>query len=67
MAEFAKSNHVNALIKMTSFFADYGFYPQTGMEPLSIYKGEQKAKFLAADKIVKRQTKMMTFLQNQLA
>ena len=37
------------------------------MEPPGIYKGEQKAELLAADKIVRRQAKMMTFLQDQLA
>ena len=66
MAEFAASNHVNMLTKVTPFFADYGFHSQTGIEPPDIHTGEQKAEFLVADKIVKRQSKMMTFLQDQL-
>ena len=64
MAELATSNHVNMSMGIMPFFAYYDFYPQTGMELPSIYKGEQKAKLLAADKIVKKQAKMMTFLQD---
>ena len=67
MAKFAASNHVNASTGVTLFFADYGFHFWTGMELLGIYKGEQKVELLAADKIVKKQAKMMTFLQSQLA
>ena len=37
------------------------------MEPPGIYKSKQKAELLAADKIVRKQAKMMTFLQDQLA
>ena len=37
------------------------------MELPGIYKGEQKVKLLATDKIIKKQAKMMTFLQDQLA
>ena len=53
---------------MTLFFADYGFHPCTGIEPLRTFEdeGEQKAKLLAADKIICRQEKMMSFLQDQL-
>ena len=57
MAEFAASNHVNASMGVTLFFADYGFYFQTGIEFLGIYRGEQKAEFFAADEIVKNKTK----------
>ena len=49
------------------FFADYSFHPWTGMELFNTYKGEQKVKLLATDKIIKKQAKMMTFLQDQLA
>ena len=64
MAEFAVSNHINASIEVMPFFVDYGFHPRTGIEPLGMYKGKQKVKFLAADKIVKMQAKIMTFLQD---
>ena len=67
MAEFAASNHVNASTEVTPFVVDYGFHSQTDMEPLSTYDGEQKAELLAADKIVKKQAKIMTFLLDQLA
>ena len=67
MAEFAANNHVNASMGVMPFFTDYDFHLQTGMEPLGTYKSELKAEFLAADKIVMRQAKMMTFLQDQLA
>ena len=40
MAEFAASNYINASMKVTQFFTDYGFQPQTGMEPPGKYKGE---------------------------
>ena len=64
MAKFAASNHINASMGLTLFFADYGFHPQTGIEPLGTYKSEQKAKFLAADEIIRRQAKMIIFLQD---
>ena len=67
MAEFAASNYVNASTGVMLFFADYGFHSQTGIKSLGIYKDEQKAELLAADKIVKKQAKIMTFLQDQLA
>ena len=69
MAEFATSNHVNASIGVTLFFADHNFYPCTSIEPPGTYKreGEQQAELLAADKIVAQQAEMMTFLQDQLA
>ena len=66
IAEFAASNYVNASTEIMPFFADYGFYPQIGIEPPGTYKSKQKAKLLAADKIVKKQAKIMTFLQDQL-
>ena len=37
------------------------------MELFGTYKGKQKAKLLAAKKIVKKQAKMIIFLQDQLA
>ena len=58
------NNHVNTSTGVTLFFADYGFHPQIGMELPGMYKGKQKAKFLAANKIVKKQAKIMTFLQD---
>ena len=64
--EFAANNYVNAATKVTLFFANYIFHPQTSIEPLGIYKGEQKTKLLAANKTVKKQSKIMTFLQNLL-
>ena len=67
MAEFAASNYINASIRVTPFFADYDFHPQTGIKLLGMYKGKQKAKLLAADKIIKKQAKIITFLQDQLA
>ena len=67
IAEFAASNHINISIGMTLFFADHRFHPRTGIELSGTYKGEQKAEFLAADKIVYRQKEMMAFLQDQLA
>ena len=54
IAEFAASNHINASTGVTPFFADYGFHPQTNIEPPGTYKGKPKAEFLATDKIVKR-------------
>lgn len=61
MAEFVASNHVNASTGVTPFFADYGFHPRTGIEPPQTYEGERRAELLAADKIVRRQEKMMNF------
>ena len=61
MAEFTANNHLNASMGVMPFFADYNFHLLTGIEPPSTYKGKQKAEFLAADKIVKKQAKMMTF------
>ena len=52
MAEFAASNHVNASTDMILFFADHGFHPCTGIESSRTFEGEQKAKLLAANKIV---------------
>ena len=67
MAEFAVSNHINALTDVTPFFANHNFHPCTNIEPPRTYKGEQKAKLLAANKIIYRQKKMIAFLQDQLA
>ena len=67
MVDFAASNHINASTKVTLFFANYSFHLQTSIELSSIYKGEQKAKLLAINKIIKKQVKMIIFLQNQLA
>ena len=67
MTGFAANNYINASMEVTLFFAGYGFHFQTGIEPSSIYKGEQKAKLLATDKIIIKQAKMMIFLQDQLA
>ena len=67
MAEFAASNYINMSTGVILFFANYSFYFRTGMEPLGIYKSEQKAELLAIDKIVKKQGEMMIFLQDQLA
>ena len=67
MAEFAVNNYINASIERMPFFADYSFHLQIGIELFDTYKGKWKAKFLAADKIIKRQAEMMIFLQDQLA
>ena len=67
IAEFAASNYVNALISVTLFFADHSFYPQTSIEPSGTYKRKQKAKLLAANKIICKKEKMIAFLQDQLA
>ena len=67
IAQFAMSNHINALMRMTLFFVDYSFHSWIDMEPFGIYNDEQKVKLLVADKIIKRQTKMIPFLQIQLA
>ena len=69
MAKFAISNHVNASIGMTPFFADHRFYPCTSIKSPGTFEGEseQKAKLFVVDKIVCRQEKMMSFLQDQLA
>ena len=64
MAEFAASNYVNLSMGVMPFFADYGFHPRTNIEPLDTYEGKQKAELLATDKIVKRQAKMMIFLED---
>ena len=66
IAEFAVSKHINMSMAIMPFFVDYGFHPQTSIKPPSMYKSKLKAGFLATDKIVKRQTKMITFLQYQL-
>ena len=67
IAEFTTSNHVNALTGVITFFADHNFYPQTGIKPPRMYKEEQKAKLLVANKIIYRQEEMMAFLKDQLA
>ena len=67
MAKFTASNHVNASTGVTLFFANHRFYSRTGIEHLGTYKSEQRAELLAADKIIRKQKKMMFFLQDQLA
>ena len=64
MAEFIMSNHVNTSTNMTSFFANYSFYPQTGIKPSETYKREWQVEMLAVNKIVTRQEEMMSFLQD---
>ena len=51
---------------MAPFFADNGFYPQTGAEPPKAYEGDQRAELLAADRIVANQKKTVSYLQDQL-
>ena len=65
-AEFSANNHINELTGMTLFFADNGFHPCTGVEPLQAYEGGQKAELLAADRIVANQKETVQFLQDQL-
>ena len=64
MAEFAANDYVNALTKITPFFADNGFYPCTSVEPPQAYQRSRKAKLIAADKIVANQKAMIIFLQD---
>ena len=54
MAEFAASNYVNASTGVTPFFADHGFHLCTGIKLPGMFdsEDEQKAKLLAANKIV---------------
>ena len=67
MAEFAANNHVNASTEITPFFADNGFHLCTGIEPPKASpENNWRAELLAADKIVKNQQEMASFLQNQL-
>ena len=67
MAEFLVNNHINELTRITPFFADNGFHLCTGVEqPQSYQEASRKAKFLAADKIVKHQKETCLFLQDQL-
>ena len=67
MAEFLANNHVNESIGMTSFFADNGFHPRTGVEPPQAYQDlGQRAELMAADKIVANQEQTLSYLQDQL-
>ena len=68
MAEFSANNHINESTGMTPFFADNGFHPRTGVEPLQAYQqgAGQKARLLTADSIVKLEVKTRSFLQEQL-
>ena len=68
IAEFLANNHINELTGMTLFFADNGFHPRTGVEPLQAYQQEtsQKAKLLAANKIIANQEQTLSYLQDQL-
>ena len=54
MAKFAVNNHINTFTGVILFFADYGFYPCTDIEPSGTFKdeSEQKTKLLVANKIV---------------
>lgn len=68
IVEFTTNNHVNISTKMILFFANYGFYFRTSIEPSKVYEGaEKKAKLLAANKIIARQEEMLKFLKNKLA
>ena len=68
MVKFAANNHINTSMRLTLFFADNGFHLCTDIEPLQTSHGTiQKAKLLTADKIIKNQELMASFLQNQLA
>ena len=68
MAEFAASNYINVSIKLMSFFANYEFYPQTGIEfPGTYENSKKKEELLVANEIMKRQENIMGFLQDQLA
>ena len=67
MAKFAANNHVNTSTKISSFFANNGFHPRVGVEPPRTHqKAGQRAKILAADKIIANQEAMAIFLQDQL-
>ena len=52
------------VIKVTTFFANYGFYLYTSIELLRIYDDKQKSKFLTINQIVKKQDKIIKFLQD---
>ena len=68
MAEFAVNNYINASTKITSFFADNDFHFCTGVEsPQANQRNGKKAKLLAANKIVKNQKEIASYLQDQLA
>ena len=70
MAKFAVNNHVNASIEIIPFFADNDFYPRTGIElpqAIGTQKTSRRAELLVADKIVKNQEEMASFLQDELA
>ena len=69
MAEFSANNHINESIRMTPFFVDNGFHPQTGVEPPQAYQQgtSQKAELLTADKMIANQEETVQFLQDQLA
>ena len=68
MAEFLANNHINESTGMTPFFADNGFHPWTGVKPPQAYQqgASQKAKLLAADRIVANQKETVSYLQDQL-
>ena len=67
MAEFSANNHVNESTGMTLFFADNGFHPRTGVEPLQAYQSlGRRAELMAADKIVANQEQTLSYLQDQL-
>ena len=66
IAEFIISNHINTSRKIIMFFANYGFHLSISIKPSGIYNDEQKTAFLIANHIVKRQNKMIKFMQNQI-
>ena len=64
MAEFLANNQMNTSTGITSFFADNGFHPRTGIKPPGSYDPSvnRKAKLLSVDSIVANQEKMSSFL-----
>ena len=68
MAELVANNHINASTRITLFFANNGFHPCIDVEPPQAnQKNGKRAELLAADKIVKNQEEMASYLQDQLA
>ena len=65
MAKFAANNHVNASTGIILFLADNGFYSCTRVEPPQAnQKNSWRAELLTADKIIKNQEEMASFLQD---
>lgn len=67
-AEFAVNNHVNVSTGMTSFFADHGYHPRSGIEPPISYDNGTvgRAELLSADQIAARQEAMKKWLIENL-